>query len=337
MMMAPIRILLLKPDSDDPSPLDQSLGARLAAAHGADGSGIVVEEATFHHGDLDDLARVFDPWRGKIAAVVGATGVPESTKLGELAEAAGRLCFVANNNPSVWRQRRQVFHIGLPSAQTAAAVAAHLRRRNCARIALVHDQTEFQQNVAANMEKSLVAGGAAVRRFGPLADVDLASMSDWQPQVVYVIFSSEAKALPIARQVRAGGIAAPLLFGRSLLRTSFLAALGTGAGECWFVDSFSRLAPANRLIAEFFDQLRRAGVALPTTNHAFGWDGMSLCARALKAAAGSPSGAIAYLESAIPLLGVTGTCAFSAANHNGRAGAGPTILTRWHNQRFEDV
>lgn len=334
--MDPIRVLLIKPDSDDPSPLDQSLGARLATAHATDCSGIIVDEATFRHGDLDDLARVFAPWRSKIAAVVGATGVPESTKLGELAEAAGVLCFVANNNPSVWRRRRQVFHIGLPSGQTAAAVATHLKRRNCARIALIHDQTEFQQNVAANMEKSLVAGGAAVRRFGPLADVDLASMSEWQPQVVYVIFSSEAKALPIARQVRAAGITAPLLFGRSLMRESFLATLGSGAGDCWFVDSFSRLAPANPLIAEFFDQLRNAGVTLPTTNHAFGWDGMSFCAQALKAG-GEPSGAIAYLESAVALVGVTGTCAFSADNHNGRAGIGPTILTRWDHQRFEDV
>jgi len=336
-MMDPIRILLLKPDSDEPSPLDQSLGARLAAAHGADCSGIVVEEATFRHGDLQDLGRVFDQWRGKIAAVVGATGVPESTKLGELAEAAGVLCFVANNNPSVWRRRRAVFHIGLPSGQTAAAVAAHLRRRNCGRIALIHDQTEFQQHVAANMEKALAAGSAIVRRYGQLADRDVASLAHWPADVLYVVFSSEGKALPIARQVRAGGITAPLLFGRSLMRESFLAALGTGAGECWFVDSFSRVSTTSPLVADFFDKLRGAGVALPTTNHAFGWDGMSFCARALKAADGAPSGAIAYLESAVALVGVTGSCAFSAENHNGRAGIGPTVLTRWHNQRFEEV
>ena len=335
--MEPMRILLLKPDSDEPSPVDQSLGARLAAAHAADGSGMVVEEAAFRHGDLDDLARVFEQWRGNIDGVVGATGVPESTRLGELAEAAGVLCFVANNNPSVWRQRRRVFHIGLPSGQTAAAVAAHLGRRNCARIALIHDQTEFQRQVAANMEKALVAGGAMVRSYGQLADSALASWSDWQPHVVYVVFSSEAKALPVARQVRAGGVTAPLLFGRSLMRQSFLSVLGAGAGESWFVDSFSRVSPASPSIADFFDKLRAAGVSLPTTNHAFGWDGMSFCARALKAGAGNPASAIAYLESAVPLDGVTGACAFSADNHNGRAGVGPTVLTRWHNGRFEDV
>lgn len=337
MIMEPIRLLLLKPDSDDPSPVDQSLGARLAAAHVADCSGTAVEEASFRHGDLDDLASVFERWRGKITGVVGATGVPESTRLGELAGAAGVLSFVANNNPSVWRGRRQVFHIGLPSAQTAAAVAAHLRRRNCGRIALIHDQTEFQEGVAANMEKSLVAAGAAVRSYEQLAGSALASLSNWRPDVVYIVFSSEAKALPIARQVRASGVTAPLLFGRSLMRQSFLSALGAGAGECWFVDSFSRVSSASPVTADFFDRLRAAGVPLPTTNHAFGWDGMSFCARALKAAEGKPSSAIAYLESAVPLLGVTGVCAFSADNHNGRVGGGPTVLTRWIDGRFEDL
>jgi len=176
-----------------------------------------------------------------------------------------------------------------------------------------------------------------VRSFGQLADGEIASLADWPADVVYLVYSSEAKALPIARQLRAGGVTVPLLFGRSLLREGFLAALGSDAGECWFVDSFSRESGVSPLIAEFFGKLRGAGVALPTTNHAFGWDGMSFCARALQAAGGSPPAAIAYLESTMPLQGVTGTCAFSADNHNGRAGAGPTILTRWHNQRFDDV
>ena len=69
--MEPIGILLLKPDSDEPSPVDQSLGARLAAAHAGDVAGIVIEEASFRHGDLDDLKSVFDQRHGNIAAVVG--------------------------------------------------------------------------------------------------------------------------------------------------------------------------------------------------------------------------------------------------------------------------
>ena len=335
--MEPICILLLRPDSDEPSPVDQSLGARLAAAHTPDGSAIIIEEASFRHGDLNDLARVFHQRRGKISAVVGATSVPESTWLGQLAESAGVLCFVANNNPTVWQKRRQVFHIGLPSRQTAAAVAEHLRRRNCGRIALVHDQTEFQQRVATYMENALAAGGATLGSYGQLSDDDLAGLSEWQADIVYVIFSSEAKALPIARRVRAAGISVPLLFGRSLIRQSFLSALGVEAGESWFVDMFSRAAPGDALIVEFFARMREAGVSVPTANHAFGWDGLTFCARALKAGEGKPSKAIAYLESAAPLVGVTGTCAFSAENHNGRAGVGPTVLTQWHNGLLEDV
>ena len=335
--MDPIRILLLKPESDEPSPIDQAFGARLAAAQAADCSGMVIEKASFRPGDLDDLTGVFDQRRGKISAVVGATSVPESTRLGQLAEAAGVLCFVANNNPSVWQKRRHVFHIGLPSAQTAVAVAEQLRRRNCRRIAVIHDQTEFQQRVAANLKNAFSAGGMTVRSYAQLADADLASLSDWRADVVYASFSSEAKALPILRQIRAGGISVPLLFGRSLMRQSFLSSLGVDAGESWFVDMLSRVVPGNHLIAGFFESLRADGVSVPTANHAFGWDGMCFCARALQCAEGKPSRAIAYLESAVPLVGVTGSCAFSVENHNGRAGIGPTVLTRWHNGRFADL
>ena len=335
--MEPIRILLLRPDGDEPSAVDQSLGARLAARLGEDEPEIYLDEASFRHGDIDDLAKVFAHRRGKISGVIGATGVAESTRLGQLAESAGVLCFVANNNPIVWQKRRQVFHIGLPSGQTAAAVAEHLRRRNCGRIGLLHDQTEFQQRVAANMENALTAGGATVRSYARLADGDLASLSEWQADVVYVIFSSEAKALPIARRIRAAGISVPLLFGRSLMRQSFLSALGVDAGESWFVDMFSRVAPGDALIVEFFARLREAGITVATANHAFGWDGLSFCARALKTSGGEPAKAIAYLESAVPLIGVTGSCTFSAASHNGRAGFGPTVLTRWHESRFEEL
>ena len=335
--MEPIRILLLKPDSEDPSPVDQSLGARLAAAHVQACSDIKLEEASFCDRDFADLEKTLDRWRKGVSAVVGATGVPESTRLGKLAQARGLLCFVANNNPAVWRGRREVFHIGLPSAQTAGAVAGHLQRRNCRRIALVHDQTEFQLRVAASMESALKASGAEVISCAQLADDDLARLSEWPVDLVYVVFSSEPKALPMARRIRAGGVNAPLLFGRSLLRESFLTGLGAAAGESWFVDMFSRVAPRNRLVEEFFETLAVAGIAVPTANHAFGWDGVSFCALALKAAEGDPARAIAQLESAVPLEGVTGTCVFTADNHNGRSGVGPTIISRWHAGRFEDL
>ncbi len=79
------------------------------------------------------------------------------------------------------------------------------------------------------------------------------------------------------------------------------------------------------------------GVEVPTTNHAFGWDCMKFCAMALKAGDGDPKRAIDYLESGVTLEGAGGTCTFAPDNHNGRRGSGPTILSRWNNDRFEDV
>ncbi|MBM4260030.1 MAG: amino acid ABC transporter substrate-binding protein [Deltaproteobacteria bacterium] len=332
-----IKVLLLKPDSQDPSPVDQSLGARLASAHAAECSGVAVEEAAFRHGDLADLEKVLSRYRGKVSAVLGATSVPESARLGELAEAMGLLCFVANNNPVVWQRRSQVFHIGLPSSQTATAVAGHLQRRGCRRIALIHDQTDFQRRVAANMERAIQAHGAAARCYQELTDATLAALSLDGADLVYVVYSSEAKALPVARRVRSRGMTAPLLFGRSLMRPSFLSNLGANAGEMWFVDMFSRVAPDGAAVPRFFETLGQAGIAVPTANHAFGWDGMVFCSGAMVAAQGDPAKAIAYLESGVQLNGVTGACSFSAENHNGRTGAGPTVITRWHDGRFEDV
>ena len=160
--METIRILLLRPQSDDPAPVDQSHGARLSAQSLA-ADGIGVEEESFHHDDGADLARKLTQWQGKVSAVVGATNVPESTRLGELAERMNLLCFVANNNPAVWQGRRQVFHIGLPTSQTTAAVAALVEKTGRPRILLLHDETEFQQRVASNMESALSARNIEVR------------------------------------------------------------------------------------------------------------------------------------------------------------------------------
>lgn len=331
------QILLLTPESDDPSPVDQSLGARLAAAHAAECAEVTLLETTFRHRDLADLENVLVRRRGEISAVVGATGVPESTRLGELADGMGLLCFVANNNPVVWQKRRHVFHIGLPSAQTAGAVAAHLQRRGCKRIALVHDATEFQRRVATNMKSAMQARGATVQGYEELTEAPRMGLADFHPEVIYVVYSSEAKALAVARTIRADGFAAPLLFGRSLIRQSFLARLGAGAGESWFVDMFSRVAPANAAVPRFFDILRQAGVTVPTANHAFGWDGLLFCSLAMQAGQGDAERAIGYLESGAPLHGVTAGCWFDSNNHNGRSGTGPTVITRWNNGRFEDV
>ena len=143
-----MNILLLGPASDDPSTIDQALGARLLGQTLAGNQDIVVSEEVFRR-DHGDLERKLARWRDKISAVIGTTNVFESTRLGELAAKMNLLCFVANNNPAVWQRRRQVFHIGLPTSQTTAAVAARIERIRWRRVLLLHDQTQFQSRVAS--------------------------------------------------------------------------------------------------------------------------------------------------------------------------------------------
>jgi ABC-type branched-subunit amino acid transport system substrate-binding protein len=329
-------ILLLRSESDDPSPIDQSLGARLSALEGPVHSDIAIEEEVFCRDDLADIESKLWPWKGKVAGVIGTTNVPESTRLGELAEEMKLLCFVANNNPSVWQRRNHVFHIGLPSTQTAEAVALLLEKTKRKRIFLLYDQTEFQRRVASSMEAALKNHGMEVSSRAELTDADFELVKDWRPDLIYVIFSSESKALSIVHTTRHPN-RVPLLFGRSLLRESFLSAIGDKVGEAWFVDMFHRnglQTPAQR---HFWQTLSTRGIQVATANHAFGWDAMSFCALGLKAGRGQSSLAIDYLESGVTLEGATGTCSFSRENHNGRAGFGPTTLTRWYKGHFEEV
>ena len=328
-------ILLLRSESDDPSPIDQSLGARLSALEGPVHSDIAIEEEVFCRNDLADIGRKLWPWKGKVAGVIGTTNVPESTRLGELAEEMKLLCFVANNNPSVWQRRNHVFHIGLPSTQTAEAVALLLEKTKRKRIFLLYDQTEFQRRVASSMEAALKNHGMEVSSRAELTDADFELVKDWRPDLIYVIFSSESKALSVVQKIRALS-QVPLLFGRSLLRESFLSALDD-VGESWFVDMFHRNGTQNQTQQDFLQILSARGVNVPTANHAFGWDAMSFCALGLKAGRGQSSLAIDYLESGVTLEGATGTCSFSRENHNGRTGIGPTTLTRWHKGHLEEV
>ena len=90
-------ILLLRPESDDPSAIDQSLGARLSAQTLATRSDVSITEEVFQRDDLTDIERKLTRWQDKISGVVGATNVPESTRLGELAAKQNLLCCVANN------------------------------------------------------------------------------------------------------------------------------------------------------------------------------------------------------------------------------------------------
>ena len=329
------RILLFRSESGDPSPMDQSLGARLSALEGPAHSTITVEEEVFCRDDLADMEKKLGPWKGKVSGVIGATNVPESTRLGELSDEMKILCFVANNNPSVWQRRKHVFHIGLPSTQTAEAVALLLQKTKRKRIFLLYDQTEFQRRVASSMEAALKNHKMEVSSRAALTDAGFESLKEWRPDLIYMIFSSERKCLPIVQKIRELS-QVPLLFGRSLLRESFLSAIDD-VGEAWFVDMFHRNGTQTPIQKDFFRILSARGVNVPTANHAFGWDAMSFCALGLQAGRGQYLLAIDYLESGVALEGASGVCSFSRDNHNGRSGSGPTTLTRWYRGHLEEV
>lgn len=331
-----MQILLLRPEIDDPSPIDQSLGASLSA-RGPATAGLVVTEEIFQRGDGADLEAKFHRWQDKVSAVIGATNVLESTRLAELAAKKNLLCFVANNNPVVWQGRKQVFHIGLPTRQTTGAVASLIANTRRRQILLLHDQTEFQTRVATTMEEALRTHDIMGRCQMVSSDEDIHIPRGRKPDLIYVIFSSEPKAMRIVQMIRKMDTTMPLLFGRSLLRESFLASLGDHPSECWFVDMFHRNGARTPAQENFFTAMAASGVSIPTANHAFGWDAAAHCAAALNAARGDTQGAIAYLESGVTLEGASGVCCFSSENHNGRFEPGPHTLTRWRDGRLEDV
>ncbi len=332
--MKKICVLILRPEGDDVSPADQSFGARRSA-----GPGIAVEEQHFRRDRPGDLESNLTSWQGKIAGVVGAMNVSESQRLGKLAQQMNLLCFVANNNPSVWQQRRHVFHIGFPTSQTTAAVAAELvQTTNRRRYLLLHDTTEFQARVAASMQVSLTGYGMDVRSRAYIPGTSLEMSGGWKPELIYVVFSSERKARQIVQTIAEQAPDTPVVLGRSLLRESFLQSLRGQTGEFWFVDTiFRRDRVQTESQQQFMQVMAESCVKIPTTNHAFGWDAMKFCTLALSAGGGDPLRAIGYLESGVTLEGASGTCTFSPDNHNGRLGRGPTILSRWNNGRFEDV
>jgi ABC-type branched-subunit amino acid transport system substrate-binding protein len=331
------RVLLLRPGENAYSPLDQSTGARLASRQGTLADLVMVEQDVFDSAARDGLKEKARDWRGNVSGIVGATNVPQSTRLGEIAEELNVLCFVANNNPSVWQRRRPVFHIGLPTTQTAEAVA-HLLARACfARVFLLHDQTEFQGRVAASMKAALERRDI---RVGSGSDTDagwIERVAQSHADLVYLVYSTERKALPLAVACKSALPKTPLLFGRSLLRQSFIESLGADAQEAFFVDFFRRGAPETTQAKVFETALSQEGVNLATANHGFGWDAMTLCALALSAAGGHVSGAVDYLESGVTLEGVTGLFRFDKENHNGREGFGPTRISRWYNGQLEEA
>ena len=225
--MKKICILIMRPEGDHPSPADQALAAGLSA-----GPDVAVEEQYFRRDQAGDLENKFTSWRGRISGVIGAMQVSDAQELGKLAERMNVLCFVTNNNPSVWQNRQQVFHIGFPTTQTTAAVAAELvQKTNRRRYLLLHDTTEFQARVAASMQASLAGYGMDVKSLAYSPGDPLELDNGWKPELIYVVFSSERKALEVVHTLGDSAPDTPLVLGRSLLRESFLKSLDGQGGE----------------------------------------------------------------------------------------------------------
>jgi ABC-type branched-subunit amino acid transport system substrate-binding protein len=336
-MTQSIKFAILIPDRHNPGVMDQALGARLAALQSGLGIPIIAEEVTFRPEDSVDLERRLARLRGKISGVIGATNVLESTLLGELAEDLRLLCFVANNNPSVWNGKRHIFHIGIPSAQTAEAVALGLARLGIRRVQLVHDQTEFQRRAGASALAALHRSGMEARSQAGEPASETEKKSDWAAELFYLLYSDEEKALAVAQAIRRQTGETPLLFGRSLLRRSFISALGEDTKEAWFVDLLPRTGSRSPIQDELIGALAKAGAQIPTANQCFGWDAMTLSGMALAQAKGDCESAIDYLESGVVLEGVAGNYRFDATNHNGRSDIGPTVLSRWRKDHIEEI
>ena len=252
--------------------------------------------------------------------------------LGELAEELDLLCFVSNNNTTVWRGRHHVFHIGLPTPSTARAVAEGLLRNLFVkRIFILYDETMFQSRAARAAAEALQEGGAQVqsRSVGYVGWPD--EFLSWKSELMYLVCSNEELALSLIRTARQAAPDTPLLVGRSLLRHTFVDALGAEAHGLLLVDSFERGTARTAQERLFMEALGRSGVAITTTNHGFGWDAMTLCGLALRKGGGEPAAAIESLESGFVWEGVIGRYRFASEDHNGRRGLNPTKLSRlWH-------
>lgn len=334
--MSKARILLLQPSGEDPSPLDQSLGAHLAATKGHGREMINLERDGFQHGDLNDLEKTLKRWAGQIAGVVGATNVAESTCLGKLADELKILCFVSNNNPSVWQKRRSIFHIGVPTAMTSADVATQLLGNvGTKRVYLLYDPTEFQSRVATQTESFLKRGGVEVRSTPGSQSDWLDDVRLWKPDLLYLVYSEEGRARPSVVSLRDVLPDLRLLLGRSLLRETFIQSLGKTAEGLLFVDMYHRGLPRTDAEAHFVGTLSQAGISVATSNHGFGWDAMTLCNHALSESDGDANSAVEYLESGVELSGATGRYCFSAKDHNGRQAFRPTTLSILRSGRTE--
>ena len=325
--MAQIPILLLEPKGGQPSSRDQAEAANLAALLGPENKNIALEHEFFSPNEADSIEKVVDRWAGGVLGVVGATGVAESKRLGELAQDRRLLCFVANNNPVVWEHRRHIFHIGVPTDLIASAIAEGMVGSiGAKRIFIIRDIVEFQTKLARSVERWLRRNGHEVQTQSGHEEDAPNSVKQFEPDAVFFACSDTALVLPWICELRRALPKVYLLIGMSQLRSTF--PLQVADERVLFVDLFCRSRPKRQAEKTFMATLTTAGKAIPTPNHGFGWDTMSLCSGALIAAKGDVTAAIRNLESGARYEGATGYFEFGRENHNGRETFNPVVISQ---------
>jgi len=326
--MEKVSILLLRPLRKDPSPEDQTLGAFLAAAKGPLRDRITLQQDSFSGGDASNLKTVLSRWAGKVSGVVGATSVLESRPLGDLAEELDLLCFVPNNNPVVWQQRPHVFHIGVQTAMTCAVVVDRIVGDiGAKRIFILHDSAEFQVFAAITTERLLREAGVQAQLSMGSQPEWVREVEEWNPDLFYLVYQKEPMAVQLAQRFRQLFPNTTMLVPGSLLRQSFLSKLGNEAERLLLVDVFRRGHPERPQEISLFNALSDVGTHLPTANHGFGWDAVTVCGLALAEVQGDSRSAVQHLESGTTFQGATGYYSFGTTDHNGRRVFNPIGLS----------
>jgi hypothetical protein len=99
-------------------------------------------------------------------------------------------------------------------------VALRLAKLGIRQVQLLHDRTEFQGRAAASALAVLQKTGAETHSQPATSDSETEIKWHGTPELFYLLYSDEEKALRLARAIRRQADKTPLLFGRSLLRRS---------------------------------------------------------------------------------------------------------------------
>ncbi|MPZ15916.1 MAG: ABC transporter substrate-binding protein [Chloroflexi bacterium] len=267
--------------------------------------------------------------------LVGALSVPHSIRAAVWAEASGVVYATANNNPLVGGGRRHVFHIGVPSEITGAAVARFLvEEQGARRVGLLHAGNEFQVHAAACTAAPLSGRGAEVLQLELDTDPDgdratLDRLRNWRPDAVMIYDSDTARQVRLTQMAHSLSGLPPFVHARGMLCHEFRAGAGSAAEGHFFVDMFLRDQRASAEEQALHQRMATVDSHLTATaSHAFGWDELRLLAEAYQTGGPDSQAQIATLEGLRAYPGAGGPLTFTAEDHNGRWTQDPTTIAQ---------